>query len=117
VIQTSPGQPIFVVHEPIRFNGRLKGTLAICRDILRLEPMDGCYILFRNMAGTMLRAVFYDGDGFWLCEKTFSKGRIVHWPSDSSPYSSASARELLVLLWRGNPSGTAFPDLWHKVPA
>lgn len=115
MIQTSPGQPIFVVHEPIKFNGRLKGTLAICRDILRLEPMDGCYVVFRNASGTMLRIIFYDGDGFWVCEKTFSKGHIVHWPKQSCSFSAASARELMVLLWRGNPHASAFPEFWHKI--
>ena len=117
MIQVSPSATIFVVEQPIRFNTRLKGTLGVCRDLLQLEPMDGFYVVFRNHSGTMLRIVFYDGDGFWLCEKTFSKGRLPAWGGGPEGVSQISARELAVLLWRGNVVGAAFPDFWKKLSA
>lgn len=115
MIQISPGTPFFVVTEPIAFNSRLKGTLALCRDILEVEPMDGTWFLFRNRSGTMLRIICYDGDGFWLLEKRFSKGKIKHWPTDAAPLSKLGARELALIVWRGNPDGAEFPDLWKPI--
>jgi transposase len=94
VIQVSAGATIYVAEHPVRFTTRLKGTLAVCRDLLAIEPMDGAYIVFRNVAGTMLRIVFYDGDGFWLCEKTFSKGRLGSWSETGLPLAQISARDL-----------------------
>ncbi len=115
MIQVSAGATIYVAEQPVRFTTRLKGTLAVCRDLLAIEPMDGAYVVFRNMAGTMLRVVFYDGDGFWLCEKSFSKGRIGAWSETGRPFAQVSARDLAVLLWRGDVQGASFPGLWKKV--
>jgi transposase len=117
MIQVSPGATIYLAESPIRFTSRLKGTLAICRDLLTLEPMEGAYIVFRNQSGTMLRVLFYDGDGFWLCEKTFSQGRIGRWSTTGDALVPLSARDLAVLLWRGDAAGAAFPPFWKRVSA
>jgi hypothetical protein len=77
--------------------------------------MDGTYVVFRNQAGTMLRVLFYDGDGFWLCEKSFSQGRIGHWSATGNALVPICARELAVLLWRGDAVGAGFPPLWKRV--
>jgi len=45
MIQVAPNSTIFVVTKPIRFIGRLKSTVGICRDLLEIEPMDGAYIM------------------------------------------------------------------------
>jgi transposase len=116
MIQVSPSATIYVVSTPISFAGRLKSTLGICRDLLHLEPMNGCYVVFRNRAGTMLRVIFYDGDGFWLCEKMFSKGSVRSWFAGEG-LNQISARELSVLLWRGDFEKVQFPDFWKKMTA
>ena len=116
MIQVSPNATIYVVENPISFSSRLKGTLAICRDLLSIEPMDGCVTVFRNKAGTNLRIVFYDGDGFWICEKAFSRGRMRDW-ARSGGVTQVTARELAVLLWRGDVRGAAFPPFWKRVAA
>jgi hypothetical protein len=116
MIHVSPNATIYVVSTPVSFTGRLKSTLGICRDLLQIEPMDGCYIVFRNRSGTMLRVVLYDGDGFWLCEKTFSKGSIRTW-FDGEGITQVSARELSVLLWRGDLQKVQFPEFWKKMTA
>jgi hypothetical protein len=117
MIQVSPGATIYIAEQPIRFTSRLKGTLAVCRDLLGLEPMNGAYIVFRNESGTMLRVLFYDGDGFWLCEKTFSQGRITRWSATGEPLTEIAARDFAVLLWRGDSQGAAFPKFWRRVSA
>lgn len=116
MIQVSPNATIYVVAKPVSFAGRLKSTLGICRDLLQLEPMEGCYIVFRNRSGTKLRVIFYDGDGFWLCEKTFSKGSVQKW-CEGQEINPVSARELSVLLWRGDLQKVQFPAFWKKMTA
>jgi hypothetical protein len=39
VIQVSAGATIYVAEQPNRFTTRLKGTLAVCRDLLAIKPM------------------------------------------------------------------------------
>lgn len=116
MIQTSPSSTIFVVNEPVSFQCRIKGMVALCRDILAVEPMSGAYFVFRNSSGQMLRVLFYDGDGFWLCEKRFSKGKVRSWFNSDGALTLISARELAVLLWHGDLNTSSFPAFWKAVP-
>jgi transposase len=117
VIQVPPNAQVVVMHEPVSFRAGIDGTAAIARLVLAKEPMDGALFVFRNRRGHMLRVLFYDGSGFWLCTKRLSKGGFSAWPMGDGTSSSSPllARELQVLLWGGDPARVAFPDLWRKV--
>ena len=117
MIQVPPNANVVVMHEPINFRSGIEGTAAIARTVLKKEPMDGAFFVFRNRRRHMLRVLFYDGSGFWLCTKRLSKGCFSSWPSGdgTSPCSPLLARELQVLIWGGDPAACAFPELWRKV--
>jgi hypothetical protein len=117
VIQVPANATVVVMHEPISFRNGIEGTAAVARTVLQREPMDGALFVFRNKQGQMLRLLFYDGGGFWLCTKRLSKGRFSAWPSGDgvSLSSELLARELQVLLWGGDPMRCDFPALWRKV--
>jgi hypothetical protein len=115
MIQIPVATPIYVVKSPMSFNKRLKGTLALCRDLLEVEPLGGALFVFRNKSGTTIRIVFYDGDGFWFCEKSFSRGRLKHWLDGDGELFPATASDLMVLLWRGDTRSVNFPDLWSPL--
>lgn len=114
MLSIAPKSPVFIVNAPVSFRCGKDGMVGMCRDLFELEPMDGAYIVFRNRIGTQIRVLFYDGDGMWLCTKHFSKGTVKSWPLESG-ITSSSARELAVLLWRGNIGGASFPELWKKL--
>lgn len=117
MIQVPPNANVVVMHEPINFRLGIDGTTAIARLVLEKEPMDGAFFVFRNRRKHMLRVLFYDGSGFWLCTKRLSKGCFSAWPTGdgTSRSSPLLARELQVLFWGGNPANCAFPDLWRRV--
>jgi transposase len=108
---------VVVMHEAISFRNGIEGTAAVARTVLQREPMDGALFVFRNRRRHMLRILYYDGSGFWLCTKRLSKGRFSAWPesNETSPASALLVRELQVLLWGGDPAGCDFPALWRKV--
>lgn len=115
MIQIPANANVLVMHEPVSFRNGIDGTAAIARLVLKSEPMDGAFFVFRNKGRHMLRLLFYDGSGFWLCTKRLSKGRFSAWPKGDSPCSPLLARELQVLIWGGDPASCAFPELWRKV--
>jgi transposase len=115
VIQVPPNADVVVMHEPVSFRNGIDGTAGIARTVLAKEPMDGALFVFRNRRRDMLRILFYDGAGFWLCTKRLSKGRFTAWPTGDGTCSPLLARELQVLIWGGDPSSCAFPALWRKV--
>ena len=84
--------------------------------VLRLDPFSGTVFVFRNRRATALKVLVYDGQGFWLCHKRFSSGKVVHWPTSSSVSTDLLAHELTVLLMNGDPSRTGVAPAWRALP-
>ena len=80
MIQVPPNANVVVMHEPINFRNGIDGTAAIARTVLEKEPMDGAFFVFRNRRRHMLRVLYYDGSGFWLCTKRLSRAAFAHGP-------------------------------------
>ena len=66
---------------PADFRRGIDGFVALCKNELLQEPRDGCVFVFINKARTMIRALSYDGTGYWLMAKRISKGRFTGWPT------------------------------------
>jgi hypothetical protein len=117
MIQIPANANVLVMHEPISFHCGIEGTAAVARVVLKKEPMDGAFFVFRNKRRHMLRILYYDGSGFWLCTKRLSRGCFSAWPTGngSSPCSAMLVRELQILIWGGDPATCSFPELWRKV--
>jgi transposase len=117
VIQTPANANVIVMHEPISFRNGIDGTAAVARIVLKVEPMEGAFFVFRNKLRHMLRILYFDGGGFWLCTKRLSRGRFSSWPTGdgTSPCSPMLVRELQILIWGGDPSSCHFPEVWRKI--
>lgn len=117
MIQVPAQASVFVMHEPVSFRNGIDGMAAVVRLVLGKEPMGEAFFVFRNRGRHMLRILFYDGGGFWLCTRRLSKGTFTHWPTSdgAQPCSPLLARDLQVLIWGGDPSHCSFPELWRKV--
>jgi transposase len=81
MIQIPANANILIMHEPISFRAGIDGTAAVARVVLQKEPMDGAFFVFRNKGRHMLRILYYDGSGFWICTKRLSKGCFSAWPA------------------------------------
>lgn len=115
MIQIPANASIVVMHEPISFRNGIDGTAQVARLVLKKEPMEGAFFVFRNKQRHMLRMLYYDGGGFWLCTRRLSKGTFTSWPKGDSPSSPLLVRELQILIWGGDPASCRFPDLWRKI--
>jgi transposase len=118
MIQIPANANIIIMHDPISFRNGIDGTSAIARLVLKKEPLDGAFFIFRGKLGHSLRILYYDGSGYWLCTKRLSQGTFIKaWPSGdgTAPCSNMLVRELQILIWGGDPKSCHFPDLWRKV--
>lgn len=117
MIQITPHMRILVSVEPVDFRKGIDGLAGICRRVLKSDPFSGYCFVFRNRAGTSVKILVYDGQGFWLCQKRLSVGRFRWWPKQSdSGVSQLLAHELQILLQNGNPDGCAVQPDWKKLP-
>jgi len=115
MIQLSPQSRIFVALEPVDFRRGIDGLAALCRQRLSQDPFSGAIFVFRNRRKSALKLLCYDGQGFWLCQKRLSQGRLSWWPTSAQTSQQLSARALQILLWNGNPEEARMAEDWRRV--
>ena len=116
MIQLVPQLRIRLALAPVDFRKGIDALVALCRAQWQQDPLDGTLFVFRNRTGTAVKLLVYDGQGFWLCMKRFSQGRLQGWPqADSDALQPLAAQALLVLLYNGQPHAAAFADDWRPL--
>jgi len=116
MIQITPQMKILVAIEPADFRMGIDGLARLCKARLKQDPFSGCVFVFRNRRATAIKALIYDGQGFWLCYKRLSAGRFRWWPHSGTEAAKAlAACQLQVLLSAGNPSRTGTAPAWRSV--
>ena len=115
MIQLTPQMRIFVAVEPADFRKGIDGIAQLCRSVLASDPFNGAVFVFSNRRRTAVKALVYDGRGFWLCHKRLSRGKFLHWPSGKGSGVQLEAHELAVLLCGGNPDGALGTPMWRRV--
>jgi transposase len=115
MLQLTPQSRIFVAIQPVDFRKGIDGLSAVCRQILGENPLEGAVYVFRNRAGTALKLLLYDGQGYWMMMKRLSHGRFAWWPTSVDARVPLSARELLILLWNGDPERAQMARDWRRV--
>jgi transposase len=115
MLQLTPQSRIFVATQPVDFRKGIDGLCAVCRQVRGGNPLAGAVYVFRNRAGTALKLLLYDGQGYWLMMKRLSQGRFAWWPTSVDAQVPLSARELLIVLWNGDPEGAHMARDWRRV--
>jgi|SRR5215467_14111590 len=116
MIQLPPQLKILIACQPVDFRKGIDSLVALCKNHLEQDPFSGTLFVFRNRSRTSIKLLVYDGQGFWLCLKRFSKGRLRWWPpSSQSSLHPLEAQQLAVLLYNGLPQQADFAQPWRKV--
>lgn len=100
--------------KPADFRRGIDGLARLCREELERDPFSGTVFVFCNRRRTAIKALCFDGQGFWLCQKRLSSGRFRHWPLKGK-LQELEAHELGVLLWGGDPSSTRVAPTWRAI--
>lgn len=116
MLQITPQHQLFIAINPVDFRRGIDGLTSLCRKLWEENPFSGHLFIFRNRCGTSLKILIYDGNGFWLCQKRFSKGKIRWWPRTLEEASSLRAIELMVMLQQGSPLEAVVPVDWRRLP-
>jgi transposase len=116
MIQITPQMRILVAVEPADFRKGIDGLARLCRETLQQDPFSGCVFVFRNRRATAIKALVYDGQGFWICHKRLSEGKFRWWPAAGNEVGKKlAAHQLQVLLSAGNPANTQAAPEWRRV--
>ena len=113
MMQLIPQQCIFVQVAAIDFRKGIDALVGVCRGKLKQDPFSGAIFAFRNKPGTAIKLLCFDGGGFWLMHKRFSRGTLNHWPKSQN--DKICATTLLIILNQGQPGFIGEP--WRALPS
>lgn len=111
MIQITPQHKLLLRIDPIDFRKGIDGLVGICRLMIG-DPYQGTIFAFRNKKGTAVKLLVYDGTGFWLCHKRFSKGKLRYWPETTQTHVCATS--MMTILNQGYPP--VMDQSWRQLP-
>lgn len=116
MIQLIPQLNILIACNPVDFRRGIDGLAALCSNYFNHNPMSGNLFVFRNRKGTTLKMICYDGRGYWLITRRFSKGKLRYWPNQAQDtLTPIQAHELAVILYQGLPAEARFAPPFKKL--
>jgi hypothetical protein len=111
MIQITPHMRVFICTSPIDFRCGIDGLIDVCKNTLKEDPFTGTLFAFINRGRTSIKLLVYDGQGFWMMVKRLSEGRFKNW----SQKEWVHARDLLTLIWNGNPGHASYSKDWKPL--
>ena len=88
------------------------GLTVIVQDEMKQDPFSGSVYVFCNRDRKLLKAVYWDKTGFWLCQKRLEKEKFP-WPCTAEEVKELSCDELKLLL-TGIDFFKAHKELFYK---
>jgi transposase len=90
----------------------INGLTGIIEEGMGSDPFSGSVYLFCNRDRKLLKAVYWDKSGFWLCQKRLEREKFP-WPKDGVEAREISGEELRMLL-AGIDFFKAHKELYYK---
>lgn len=115
MLTLTPTMPILLSIKPTDFRKGIDSLIALCQQQLNQDPFSGTVFVFANKNRTAIKALIYDGTGFWLCLKRFSSGKLKWWPSSYHEQQSIRTIELHILFSQGHPRQVPLSEEWRKI--
>jgi transposase len=115
MLQITPHHKILLAIAPIDFRKGIDSLVAVCKKYFACDPMNGTVFVFTNRRRISVKLLVYDGNGFWLCQKRFSSGKLKWWPATQEQALHLQVSELHVILAQGIPTQIKIPKNWHEI--
>ena len=115
MLALTPTQPLLLAIQPADFRKGIDSLVALCRQPLQQDPFSGIVFVFTNKNRTAIKALVFDGTGFWLCLKRFSAGKLKWWPTTPEDSHRIKPVELLILFNQGHPLQARLSEPWRRV--
>ncbi len=115
MLKLTPHQRLLLAIEPADFRLGIDGLASTCKQKLKENPFSGTVFAFSNRKQTAVKLLIFDSNGFWLCMKRFSKGKLAWWPTEGKFSQEIQAEALSVLLSQGDPRFMFTPLPWRNL--
>lgn len=101
---------VFLHREPVDFRKAHDGLVAIVRQALKENPLDGSLYVFLNRKRDRVKLIQWDGNGLWLHYKRLEQGTFRH--LDDGPLISRAELSMLLegIEWKKGKISRRFAD-------
>jgi transposase len=107
---------IWFYRDPIDFRKGLNGLLELIASELKSDPGNRDIYLFRSRNARSIKMVFWQDDGFWLCQKRL-EGKRFRFPEKGCETMALTTSQMTWLLSglqvKHAPSGTSPPAIYY----
>jgi transposase len=103
---------IFICPGHTDLRKAVNGLAVMIEELMAGEPFSGNVYLFCNRERKLLKALWWDRNGFWLSQKRLEKDKYP-WPETEEEARELSAEELSMLL-KGIDFFKAHKELYYK---
>lgn len=88
---------VYLHRAPIDFRKSINGLAALVEHALNLDPFGNACFVFGNKRRDKVKILYWQKNGFWLCQKRLEQDRFV-WPRSDEVMVSLSLQQLHWLL-------------------
>lgn len=114
MLSISPRVKVYVAPGVTDMRKGCDGLAEVVREVVGGDPLSGHLFLFCNRRRDRLKALLWDGSGFWLLAKRLEQGTF-SWPTPVEGQRSIelSQAQLAMLLW-GLDAERLRPRRWYR---
>ena len=113
MLSLSPTMRVFVAVTPIDMRKSFDGLSNAAREIADRDPLSGHLFAFFNRRRTMMKAVYWDRNGYALIAKRLERGTFVLPSGNARDVVEMEAAELALILEGIDLSGARRRPRWR----
>lgn len=98
MLSVPPNMRVFLAAQPTDMRRSFDGLVALTRSALSQDPLSGHLFAFVNRRRTMMKAVYWDRNGYCLLAKRLEKGTFILPVAPAGSSIEVEAVELTLLL-------------------
>ena len=88
---------VFIVYGKTDMRRGIDSLAYIVKKSFNLDPFSGCVFLFCGSRRDRFKALYWDGQGFWLLYKRFENGNLA-WPNNEDEVRELSDEQVMRLM-------------------
>ena len=93
----SAATSVYVHRAHVDFRMSINGLSALVENTLQMNLFSDACFVFRNKRADKIKILFWQKNGFWLCQKRLEQDRFI-WPKTETSVTTLSLQQLQWLL-------------------
>ena len=117
MLSIPPTMRVFVATQPTDMRKSFDGLSIAAQSVINQDPLSGHLFVFFNRRRTMMKAIYWDRNGYALIAKRLERGTFVLPAADSRGVVELEAAELALILEGIDLTNGRRRPRWQRSPS